>query len=159
MSAVETRRIRSLLRRLFGDDDGQSLVELALALPIFLVVLVGAVEFSDAWRSFNTVVHSAREGVRIAVVPTGTEDQVRAVIQNQMTAAGLDYSADQVSLSCDGGGGLCTATGTEDVVRIEYEYEFLFLGPLVELVCNGAGCGGNDFGSVVLRSEARGRNE
>jgi Flp pilus assembly protein TadG len=47
---------------------GQSVVELALVLPLLLLVLFGITEFGRAWMTQNVLTSAAREGARLAVV-------------------------------------------------------------------------------------------
>jgi Flp pilus assembly protein TadG len=47
---------------------GQALVEFALAIPIFLLLLMGLFDLGRAVFSYNTLTNAAREGVRLAIV-------------------------------------------------------------------------------------------
>jgi Flp pilus assembly protein TadG len=47
---------------------GQALVEFALVLPIFILILVGIFDLGRAVYAFNTVNNAAREAVRLAIV-------------------------------------------------------------------------------------------
>ncbi len=47
---------------------GQGLVEFALVVPLFLVLLLGMVEFGRAWMTKNILTGAAREAVRLAAV-------------------------------------------------------------------------------------------
>ncbi len=47
---------------------GQGLVEFALVVPLFLVLLIGMVEFGRAWMTKNILTGAAREAVRRAAV-------------------------------------------------------------------------------------------
>jgi len=49
-------------------QNGQSLVEFALILPVFVVVLLGIMEFGRLWEVSNILTSAAREGVRVAAV-------------------------------------------------------------------------------------------
>jgi Flp pilus assembly protein TadG len=50
------------------DESGQALVEFALVLPLFLVVVVGIIDVARvAWQE-NTLALAAREGTRYAIV-------------------------------------------------------------------------------------------
>ena len=55
----------SLLRR---KSRGQTLVEFALILPIFVLLLVGIFDFGRAIYAYNTISNAAREAVRVAIV-------------------------------------------------------------------------------------------
>jgi Flp pilus assembly protein TadG len=59
------------MRRLFGfdrDDRAQALVEFALVLPIFLLLVTGILDVARAVWQENTLAYSAREGTRYAIV-------------------------------------------------------------------------------------------
>ena len=59
------------MRTLFGfhrGDAAQSLVEFALVLPIFLLVVTGLFDLARAVWQENTLAYSAREGTRYAIV-------------------------------------------------------------------------------------------
>jgi len=61
--------MRTPLRMLSGADDrGQSLVEFALVLPIFLLLITGLFDLARAVWQENTLAFAAREGSRYAIV-------------------------------------------------------------------------------------------
>ena len=49
-------------------ENGQTLVEFALVLPIFILVVFGLVDFGRAVFNYNTLAEAAREGARVAAV-------------------------------------------------------------------------------------------
>lgn len=51
-----------------SSERGQTLVEFALVVMIFLVVMFGLVEFARALWTWNTIVQATRAGARFAVV-------------------------------------------------------------------------------------------
>jgi len=51
-------------------EKGQNLVEFALILPVFLLLVVGMAEFGRAWMTRNILTGAAREAVRAAAVET-----------------------------------------------------------------------------------------
>lgn len=57
------RRLRSA-----NDDRGQSLVEFALVLPVFLLVVTGLFDLARAVWQEETLAYAAREGTRYAIV-------------------------------------------------------------------------------------------
>ncbi len=69
------------------DRRGQSMVEFALVLPIFVLILVGIFDFGRGIYAFNTISNAAREGARLAIV-----DQTVPHIQE--VAAGASVSLD-----------------------------------------------------------------
>ncbi len=58
----------SPLRRLRRRDEGQSLIEFALILPIMLLVIFGIIDLARAVWQENTLAYAAREGTRYAIV-------------------------------------------------------------------------------------------
>lgn len=54
--------------RFVRDDDAQSLVELALILPLLLLVITGLFDVARATWQENTLAYAAREGTRYAIV-------------------------------------------------------------------------------------------
>ena len=56
----------SLHRR--GSRRGQALVEFALVMPIFILLLVAIFDLGRAVFAFNTLTNAAREGARMAIV-------------------------------------------------------------------------------------------
>ena len=70
--------------------DGQSLVEFAVVLPIFLLILAGILDFGLGLYSQMTVINAAREGARLGVVEPGNVSDIDDRVQ-AMTA-GLDQS-------------------------------------------------------------------
>lgn len=61
------RRSRTIRRR------GQALVEFALVIPIFLLILVGLFDLGSAVFSYNSITNAAREGARLGIVNQSTD--------------------------------------------------------------------------------------
>jgi len=59
------------LRKLIKNSSGQAMVELALVLPVLLLLVFGIVEFGRIFSTQLLVTSSAREAVREAVVGAG----------------------------------------------------------------------------------------
>lgn len=59
-----TPLLRSLLQRLKASRRGQSMVELALALPLLIALVVGIAEFGLLFSTYVQVSNAAREGAR-----------------------------------------------------------------------------------------------
>lgn len=55
-------------RRASQRRKGQALVEFALVIPLFLLLLVGLFDLGRAVFAYNTLTNAAREGARIAIV-------------------------------------------------------------------------------------------
>jgi Flp pilus assembly protein TadG len=141
------------LRQLASDDRAQSLVEFALLAPLFLFLLIGMFEFGRAWNIYQVVVNAAREGGRVASLPTGfsDEDSVSTRVQTYLSSAGLDAETATVSMDDVDG-----APGTITTVGVSYPYTFVFVGPLASFFSTSS----TSFdGTINLSSTITMRNE
>lgn len=149
---------RPLRRRLRGES-GQALVEFLIVVPILLLLFFGIVELGAAWRTFQVVTNSAREGARAAVLPNATEAEVRAIVADRLATGGLAAADATVDINCTAGAGACFGagrSGEQTEVRISFPHQFVLMGPLVQLA---TGQGGDRWGEVTLRSGIVMRNE
>lgn len=104
---------------------GQSLVEFALILPIFVLVLAGLFDLGRAVFAYNTISNASRESVRVAIVNQTTTD-----VQNEAMKQGvaLGLSPTDVTITYadpDGSGTLCPAPyglGCVATVTVNYSY-------------------------------------
>jgi Flp pilus assembly protein TadG len=80
------------MRHRQDDQRGQTLVEFALILPIFVLVLVGIFDVGRAIYAYNTVNNAAREAVRVAIVDQDTA-AITAEAVSQSVSLGLNSSA------------------------------------------------------------------
>jgi len=55
-------------RRLYNRERGQALVEMALVLPLFLLLLFGVIEMGRIGYAYITVSNATREGGRVATI-------------------------------------------------------------------------------------------
>lgn len=68
---IRPRALRS--RHSGGSPRGQTLVEFALVMPIFLMLLIGIFDLGRVVWANDTLASAAREGVRYAIVHGGSE--------------------------------------------------------------------------------------
>lgn len=61
---------------------GAVIVEMALILPIFFLVVLGIVEFGRAMMVSNLITNSAREGCRLAILDGTTNTQVETAVKD-----------------------------------------------------------------------------
>ena len=73
----------------FRDHRGQSIVEFALILPVFVLVLVGVFDLGRGIYAYNTISQAAREGARLAIV-----DQTIAHIQDEAAQTAVQLGID-----------------------------------------------------------------
>lgn len=72
-------------------ERGQNLVEFALILPVFLLLVVGIAEFGRAWMTRNILTGAAREAVRAAAVETQANafNSAKAIADPILASAGI----------------------------------------------------------------------
>lgn len=114
-------------RRRRRDRRGQTLVEFALILPIFVLVLVGIFDFGRAVYAYNTISNASREAVRLAIVDQNTTAIVNKAVQH---ASSVDVSPSDVTVAfmtpdlsgpCSTGGDPYRI-GCVAVVTVNYDY-------------------------------------
>jgi Flp pilus assembly protein TadG len=118
-------------------ERGQAVIELALTLPLLLVVVFGIIDFGFMFQRYEAVTNAAREGARIGVLAdyTATEAQNRAL--DYLVASGLNgpvKTVDQVTMI------------------VEYDHQYQFVGPIMGLF-------GSNLASIRLRSASSMRRE
>ena len=77
------------LRKCLESDRGQSTVEFALLLPIFIVILFGIMEFGRLWETSNILTSAAREAVRVAAVTSPDVYQAMQAAQRVLYAGNI----------------------------------------------------------------------
>lgn len=104
---------------------GQTLVEFALIIPIFLLIVLGIFDLGRAVFTYSTISNASREASRLGMV-----DQVEDHLKQEAVdaAAGVDLVLDDVTvvfLSPDEAGP-CNMSGTMyqciAVVTVEYDF-------------------------------------
>jgi Flp pilus assembly protein TadG len=65
---VGTWRHQGVRRRRAGREDGAAAVEMALILPVLLIVVFGIIEFGFAFNAQIALTQAVREGVRVGAI-------------------------------------------------------------------------------------------
>lgn len=104
-------------------ERGQAAVELALVLPVLLLVLLGIAEFGRGLSAYLTVQHAAREGARLAV--TGASDSnVDARVRD--AASFLEGATDPQRLAVVvAPDPAARQAGAQIAVNVTYQFAFL----------------------------------
>jgi hypothetical protein len=137
----------AILKRITGrrgkGEDGQSLVEFALVLPIFLLVLFAIIDFGMAFHAWIAVTSSAREGGRLGAVhpsldavgsPCFGEGSLTQCIEDRVrdTAGSI---GDDVVVNVTNADGL---PGESVVVDVSYEYTLITpMANMLDIVSHG----------------------
>lgn len=133
------------------------MVEFALILPIFVLLLVGLFDFGRAVFAYNTINNAARQGARLAIV-----DQTVSHVQDRAASAATNLGIDPTDVVVDfrdlttpDTPGSCTgAVPGEDnnvgsiafcVAVVTVPYEYTAVTPII----------GNLVGTLQLEGESR----
>jgi len=140
----------NLFRRRGQDDRGAELIELAIVLPILLLVLAAIVDFGFLFQRWESLTNAAREGARIATLPgySGTAGgDVETRVRNYLSATGIPggpavippvtYSTETLP------SGKIVSVAS---VSVSYPADFRYLGPIAALI------GGTSQSSIMMRA-------
>ena len=73
----------------FRNEDGQTMTEFAIVLPIFCVLLFGVIQFGILWNNYVTLTDATRAGARKAAVSRHGTPIAAACAQVRASAADL----------------------------------------------------------------------
>jgi Flp pilus assembly protein TadG len=92
------------LKRFRRSESGAEMIEFALTLPLLLLLVLGMIEFGFLFREYEVVTNAAREGARIAILPTysatptAQQNNARARVNQYLTNAGLNQALANVTV-------------------------------------------------------------
>ena len=109
------------MKRIRGGAAGQELVELALLIPLLLVVAAGVLDLGRVFHASITIANSAREGARYGTFDPNDVVGITAAAQAEAANSGIDLSASTIAVSCPEGCG----SGLPVRVTISYPFEFV----------------------------------
>jgi Flp pilus assembly protein TadG len=142
---------RRLARRAASHgESGQALAEIAIALPLLLLMLIGIWEFARAYQIQQVVVNAAREGARIVVLPDasgGTVDSATNAVNNYLAGGHISGATVNITGTQD--------TGQPMTVTVSVPYSFRLIGPIIRLATGDNG----GPGDITLTSQATMRHE
>lgn len=129
-------------------ESGAELIEMALTLPLLLMVCLAIVDFGLMFQKYEIVTNAAREGVRLAARPNITPAEVITRVNNYVQNAGLPVGAGSPTVvvtptTITSGPGTWQASQ----VDVSYPHDYLFLGPF-------SGWFGGGLSSVTLSAQA-----
>lgn len=117
---------------------GQSVVELALILPVLLLIVLGLIEFGRAFFLYTVVSNAAREGARYGIVFPIDDEGMVAAAQSRLVLVPTDTVT--ILISWDQGDGATEFTDPEQIdpgqsrVRVDVSYEFTMITPIMRNV-------------------------
>lgn len=111
------------MSRKLGSDEGASAVELAVLMPLLLLILFGIIDFGFVFMSDIAITNAAHEGARVlALGETTSNSQTRAVTTSGITSAPIPTA---VGTSCISGGNATM------IVNYTYKFKLISILPLV----------------------------
>ena len=134
------------------DERGAALIEMAVTLPLLLLVTMGAVEFGRAYQHWQVLTNAAREGARMAVLPGVTDAAVKSRVTTYMTSGRLTApNAATITVTRN----TALGAGTASTVVVNYPFTFIMLQPVAQLVAGGSAVGA----PLTMSASAMMRNE
>jgi Flp pilus assembly protein TadG len=111
-------------------ESGQSLVEFALAIPVFLLILFGLFDLGRVVYAYNTISNASRESVRVSIV-NQTQADVEAEAIKQAVSLGLT-DADVTPAYLDSSGVACTTPiAVNCLASVTIVYNFVPATPVI----------------------------
>lgn len=91
--------MKKAIRKKQKREDGQAMVEFALILPIFLLILCGIIDFG--WLFYNqlSLNNACREGARYAVVHTDENADTQSIINHIENISTTVFANDGVDIT------------------------------------------------------------
>ena len=120
--------MNDMLRRKFRAQEGQTLVEFALVVPLLLLIVFGIIQFGVAFNDYLSLTDGVRAGARKAAVSRHEYDPVAATKGAVRKAASdLDVSEDTLRIEVQSS----WRHGEDVVVKATYPFEISLLGNVV----------------------------
>ena len=121
MTNVSRRKIE------LRSEQGQSLTEFALALPILALLLFAVIQFGIAFNHYVTLTDATRAGARRAAVGRQLSDPTGAC-QTAIRSSADDLDGSQLTTSCSS----TWQPGADVTVNATYPYQISLLGLVVK---------------------------
>jgi len=134
-------------------ESGAELVEFALVFPLFLLAVVGMIDFGFLFQQYEVVTNAAREGARVSVLPGYSDADVQTRVNQYLTAGGLTDPAATVTVGAPEDlavGGQCI---TVRPVTVAYPHTYSFVAGIASYL------GGPAFTTSTLQATATMRTE
>ena len=137
------------------NERGSALIEVALTLPLLLLVAAGIFEFGRAYQTQQVLTNAVREGARVAVLPNQPSGAAATRVTTYLTngqlpnadTATVTVTATNISI------GGTTTPGSR--VSVSYPFSFMVLQPVARLVVGSSNLGS----ALTMSASAEMRNE
>ena len=141
----------TLIARLRKSEDGAELIEMAIVLPLLLLLIMGLVDFGFLFQRYVVLTNAAAEGARVAGLPGYSNADATARVQAYATNGGVpgavNVATAPITFPRAGGG---TWPGTQ--VTVTHVYTYQYIGPIAAIF-------GGTGGTVTLTSRATVRHQ
>lgn len=112
------------MANLWKRAEGQSLVELAIILPVLMVILLGIIDFGRVFYAYVTITNASREGARYGSLHVFEDAAIeQRVIDEAATTVTIDPG--EIAVSWDDPEHPNTVT-----VTVNHDFQTLFFGNL-----------------------------
>jgi Flp pilus assembly protein TadG len=138
------------------NDRGAAMIEMALTLPLLLLLSVSVFEFGRAFQTWQVLTNATREGARVASLPGTSDADVSTRVQEYLEAGQLpSASFSSILIARDVMISIGGVDKSASQVTVSYPFEFMVLQPVAGLVVPGT-----DVGEpITLSVSATMRNE
>ena len=99
------------------------MVEFALVLPIFLLLVFAITEFGRIWMIQHILTTASRSGARVGILPSATQGDVTNAVNKYLNAANLDPA--DCSTTPSATVGTSGSSGDDVSVTVNYNFEVL----------------------------------
>lgn len=79
-----------MIKKLMKEEKGSALVQTAIVIPIILLMFLGLVLFSNAYRYKIVMSMAAKEGAREYAVSMGDRDEAAKIAKKELAMGGVD---------------------------------------------------------------------
>jgi Flp pilus assembly protein TadG len=114
------------IKRRIREQQGQTMTEFALVLPIFVTLLFAIIQFGIAFNNYVTLTDAARAGARKGAVSRFDSDPA-ATCQNFVKASAGDLTPGSITVTCSASGG-SWSPGNDVTVDAQYPYSINIFG-------------------------------
>lgn len=140
------------LRQLLRTDEGAEVIEMAVVLPLLLLLIMGIVDFGFLFQRYVVLTNAAVEGARVATLPGYSDADAIARVEEYAENGGISEAVtaevDAIALPGAGGG---VWPGRQ--VTATHVYTFQYVGPIAALF------GGDDPGTITLTARSTMRSQ
>ena len=144
------------LKRATRSERGSVLLEMAMTLPLLLLVSIAIFELGRAYQTQQILTNAAREGARMAVLPDASAPNIETRVRQYMSQGQLsNVGSATVNITTTAQIPMGAATVSASVVTVNYPFVFTVLGPVARLVTPSS----TIPGAITLTAAAEMRNE